>query len=222
MGDKKPEKKKDSKPEAGKKPEADKKPEAGKKPEVAEARPPEVPARLLTKYKGEIVPELTKRFSYRNVLAVPKISKIVVNMGVGKALQTPKRLEAAVADLAAITGQRPVITKAKQSISGFRLREGMAVGCKVTLRGKRMYEFFDRLVSIAIPRIRDFRGMSPRAFDGRGSYSLGLAEQIVFPEVESDKTEFIQGMNVCIVTTAKTDEEGRTLLELLGFPFRRQ
>jgi large subunit ribosomal protein L5 len=179
-------------------------------------------ARLLEKYKKDIVPQMMETFQYRNVWAVPKIEKIVVNMGVGAAVQNQKRLEAAVKDLAMITGQKPIITKARRSVSSFKLRAGMQIGCKVTLRGQRMYEFFDRLISVAIPRIRDFRGLSPKSFDGHGNYSLGLAEQIIFPEIRADKVEHIQGMDVTIVTTGNTDKEAYELLRLFGMPFRRR
>ncbi|GBD35543.1 50S ribosomal protein L5 [bacterium HR36] len=177
-------------------------------------------ARLLEKYRNEVVSELQKRLGRKNILSLPRLEKITVNMGVGKAIQERSRLEQAAQHLALITGQKPIITKAKKSVSGFRLRKGMEIGCKVTLRGKRMYEFLDRLISIALPRIRDFRGLNPRSFDGHGNYSLGLPEQTVFPEVDPDKVHFAQGMDVCITTTAKNDEEGRLLLQLLGLPFR--
>lgn len=178
-------------------------------------------ARLQEKYKQEIVPKMLERFSYKNVQAVPRLEKITVSMGIGKAIENNKRIDAAVKDLASITGQKPVVTKAKQSISGFKLREGMSVGAKVTLRGKRMYEFFDRLISIVIPRIRDFRGFSARAFDGRGNYSFGMSEQLVFPEISVDDVEFVQGMNVCVTVDRSSDEESTALLEYFGFPFRR-
>ena len=178
-------------------------------------------ARLLEKYKEEIVPKMRERFSYKNLHAVPRLEKITVSMGVGKAIENNKRIDAAVKDLAQITGQKPVVTKAKQSISGFKLRQGMNVGAKVTLRGERMYEFFDRLISIVIPRIRDFRGLSTRAFDGRGNYSFGLSEQLVFPEISVDDVEFVQGMNICVTVDRSSDEESLALLEFFGFPFRR-
>jgi len=178
-------------------------------------------ARLLEKYQKEIVPKMVERFSYKNVNAVPCLEKITVSMGLGKAIENQKRIEAAVKDLSAITGQRPVVTKATQSIAGFKLRQGMSVGAKVTLRGKRMYEFFDRLISIVIPRIRDFRGFSARAFDGHGNYSLGLTEQLVFPEMNVDEVEFVQGLNINVTIDRSTDEESMALLELFGFPFRR-
>jgi len=179
-------------------------------------------ARLLEKYRREVVPELQKRLGRSNILSLPRLEKITVNMGVGKAVQERSRLEEAAQHLALITGQKPIITKAKKSVSGFRLRKGMEIGCKVTLRGKRMYEFLDRLISIALPRIRDFRGLNPRSFDGHGNYSLGLPEQTVFPEVDPDKVRYAQGMDVCITTTAKNDAEGRLLLQLLGLPFRAE
>lgn len=176
--------------------------------------------RIKEKYKKETVPVLMKRFGYQNVMQVPRLEKIVVNVGVGEAIQNMKLLDAISADLAAITGQRPVVRRAKRAISNFKLRAGMPIGCAVTLRQRRMYEFFDRLVNIAIPRIRDFRGTSPNSFDGRGNYNLGITEQIIFPEIDYDKVEKIMGMNVTIVTTARTDEEGFELLKNLGVPFR--
>ena len=178
-------------------------------------------ARLIERYRKEIVPELMKQFGYRSPMAAPRMVKVVLNMGVGKALENEKRLTAAAEDLATITGQRPVIRKAKISVSGFKLREGQAIGCQVTLRGQRMYEFMDRLLNIAIPRIRDFRGCSLRSFDGRGNYNLGLAEQTVFPEIAADKVEFLQGMDIAFVTTARTDEEARELLYRFGLRFRK-
>jgi large subunit ribosomal protein L5 len=162
-----------------------------------------------------------ERFGYKNSMAAPRLTKICINMGVGKAMENPRVLESAIEDLTMIAGQRAVPTAARQAISTWRLRRGLKIGCRVTLRGRKMYEFFDRLVSVAIPRIRDFRGMSPRAFDGRGNYTMGIDEQTVFPEIEADKVEFTQGMDVTVVTTARTDEEGRALLEGLGFPLRR-
>lgn len=178
-------------------------------------------ARLHEKYQQTVVPQMVERFKYKNVNAVPRLEKITVSMGVGKAIENNKRIDAAVKDLATITGQKPVVTKAKKSIASFKLREGMNVGAKVTLRGSRMYEFFDRLVSIAIPRIRDFRGFSSQAFDGYGNYSLGLAEQLVFPEIAVENVEFIQGLNVCLTIDRSSDEESLALLEMFGFPFRR-
>jgi len=169
-----------------------------------------------------MVPKLMEKFAYRNPMQVPKIEKVVLNMGVGEAIQNPKSLDGAVADLRAISGQKPVITKAKASIAGFKLREGMSIGCKVTLRGERMYDFLDKLIHVALPRVRDFRGVSPKAFDGRGNYTLGIKEQLIFPEIDYDKIDKIRGLEVVIVTTAKTDEEARELLRLMGMPFREQ
>ena len=177
-------------------------------------------ARLLQTYREEVAGQLARTFGYDNPMQVPRIEKIVVNMGVGQATENKKRLEDAVRDLAIITGQKPAITRAKKSVAGFRLRSGMEIGCKVTLRGKRMYEFLDRLISLAIPRIRDFRGFSYTAFDGRGNYTLGLAEQVVFPEINMDKVEFVQGMDVTIRITGESDDASREMLRLLGFPFR--
>jgi large subunit ribosomal protein L5 len=178
-------------------------------------------ARLKEKYRDEVVPELMKEFGYSNVMQAPQLTKIVVNVGLGEAISNAKSLEAAVADISAITGQRPVVTRAKKSIAAFKLRAGMPVGAMVTLRGPRMYEFFDRLVGITLPRIRDFRGVSPNAFDGRGNYTLGLQEQIAFPEIDYDKIDKTRGLELSLVTTAKNDEEGRRLLALLGMPFAR-
>lgn len=176
-------------------------------------------ARLKEKYLNEVVPGLQEQFKYTNVMAIPKLDKVVVNIGLGEAVQNPKALDAALNDLTLITGQKPVVTKAKKSIAGFKLREGMPVGVKVTLRGDRMYEFVDRLLNVALPRVRDFRGVSPKSFDGRGNYSLGLKEQLIFPEIEYDKIDKLRGMEIVFATTAKTDEEGRALLKLLGMPF---
>ena len=176
--------------------------------------------RLQDKFKKETIPALKKHFDYKNILMVPKLEKISINMGVGAATQNKALLDNAVKDMVQITGRKPIITKAKKSISNFKLREGMPIGCKVTLRGEIMYEFLDRLISIVIPRIRDFRGISTKAFDGRGNFSLGITEQTVFPEIEYDKIDAIRGMNISIVTTAKTDEEGRELLRSLGMPFK--
>lgn len=172
------------------------------------------------RYKDQVVPALMQEFQYDNVMQVPRISKIVVNIGVGEALDNPKSLDGAVSDLRQITGQQPVITKAKKSIAAFKLREGRAIGAKVTLRGERMWSLLDRLVNLALPRIRDFRGVSPDTFDGRGNYTIGLREQLVFPEIQYDKIDKVRGMEITIVTTAKNDEEGRRLLRLLGMPFR--
>ncbi len=168
------------------------------------------------------IPQLTKKFEYSNHLEVPRLKKIIVNMGVGEAKEDKKALEAAVNDLTAITGQKPAITRARKSVAGFNIREGLPIGCKVTLRRSRMYEFFDRLVNVAIPRIKDFRGLNPRSFDGRGNYTFGVEEQVIFPEVDYDKIEKLSGMDITIVTTAKTDEEARELVMLLGMPLRRE
>ena len=176
--------------------------------------------RLRNKYKDEIVPQLMKDFGFKNVMQVPKLERIVVNMGLGEAVQNAKLIESAAEELKAITGRKPVITRAKKSIAGFKLREGMPIGVMVTLRGEQMYDFLDRLVSLALPRTRDFKGISPKAFDGRGNYTLGIREQIVFPEINYDKIDRIKGMNVTLVTTAETDEQGRALLKSLGMPFR--
>lgn len=176
--------------------------------------------RVKERYKKEIVPALMTKFEYSSVMQVPRLIKIVLNMGVGDAIQTPKFLDAAVNELALIVGQKPIVCKAKRSVSAFKLREGMSVGCKVTLRGAKMETFFDRLISVALPRIRDFRGLSPKSFDGRGNYSMGIKEHLIFPELEYDKIERIRGLDITIVTTAKTDEEGRELLKLMGVPLR--
>ncbi len=177
-------------------------------------------ARLQEIYKQEIVPRLMEKFKYQNVMEAGKVDRVVINIGVGEAIQNSKALDGAVNDLSTISGQKPVITRAKKSIAGFKLREGMPIGCKVTLRGERMYEFLDRLINLSLPRVRDFRGVSPQAFDGRGNYSLGIKEQTIFPEIDYDKIDKIRGLEVVIVTTAKTDEEGRELLRGLGMPFR--
>jgi large subunit ribosomal protein L5 len=177
-------------------------------------------ARLRDYYIKEVVPALIKDFNYKNRMQVPKLEKIVVNMGVGEAIQNIKALDSAVADLSMIVGQKPVITKAKKSIATFKLRQGMSIGCRVTLRGDRMYEFFDRLVNVAFPRVRDFRGISPKSFDGRGNFAVGLKEQIIFPEIDYDKIDKIRGMNIVIATSAKTDDEARQLLKLMGVAFR--
>lgn len=176
--------------------------------------------RLKDYYRETVVPYLMKRFNYRNIMAVPKIEKVVINMGVGDAIQNPDLLKAAVNDLMVISGQKPVVTKAKKSISNFKLRKGMSIGCMVTLRGNRMYEFLDKLLNVALFRIRDFRGVSPKSFDGRGNYTLGIKEQLIFPEIEYDKVVKVRGMDITIVTTAKTDEEAYELLKALGMPFR--
>ena len=176
-------------------------------------------SRLKEFYQNEVVPALTKKFGYTNVMQVPKLDKIVVNMGVGEAKENAKLLESAMKDLEIITGQKPIMTTAKKSIANFKIREGMKIGCKVTLRGDRMYEFLDRLVNLSLPRVRDFRGVNPNSFDGRGNYALGIREQLIFPEIEYDKVEKIRGMEMIFVTTARTDEEARELLRLLGMPF---
>lgn len=178
-------------------------------------------SRLIERYKTEIVPKMMERFGHTNRMAVPRLTKIVLNVGVGNAHEEKTRLEQGQRDLAAITGQRPIVTKAHKSVAAFKIREGFAVGLKVTLRGTRMYEFFDRLLSVAIPRLRDFRGLPTSAFDGRGSYSLGIGEQLVFPEVRVDDVQVVQGMDITIGTTARTDEEALELLSLFGMPFRR-
>jgi large subunit ribosomal protein L5 len=177
-------------------------------------------AKLKEIYQQKVVPAMTKRFNYRNVMEVPKLGKIVINMGLGEAIQNIKILDSAVQELSQITGQRPVITKAKKSIAQFKLRKGMPIGCMVTLRKERMYDFFNRLVNVALPRVRDFKGISGKSFDGRGNYALGIREQLIFPEIHYDKIDKVKGMNIVIVTTAKTDEEGKELLSLLGMPFR--
>jgi large subunit ribosomal protein L5 len=171
-------------------------------------------------YKESVVPELTNKFSYSNAMQVPRITKITLNMGVGEAIADKKAMDGALADMEKISGQKPVTTKARKSVANFKVRAGWLIGCKVTLRRARMYEFLDRLIQIAIPRIRDFRGLSPRAFDGKGNYSLGIREQIIFPEIDYDKIDAMRGMNITISTSARTDEEGRALLEAFSFPFR--
>ncbi|HBG16243.1 MAG TPA: 50S ribosomal protein L5 [Firmicutes bacterium] len=177
-------------------------------------------SRLREKYINEVIPGLKSRFGYKNIMQIPRLEKVVINMGVGEATQDAKVMDAAVNDLALISGQKPVVTKAKKSIAAFKVRAGMSVGCKVTLRGERMYEFLDKLFNVTLPRIRDFRGVSPQSFDGRGNYNLGLKEQLIFPEINYDKIDKVRGMDVVIVTTAKNDEEGLELLKLLGMPFR--
>ena len=177
--------------------------------------------RLQEKYQTSVRAELTKKFNYKSSMQVPKLEKIVINMGVGDAVANSKVLDDAVDELTQIAGQKPVVTKAKKSIANFKLREGMPIGCKVTLRGERMYEFFDKLVSISLPRVRDFHGVNQNAFDGRGNYTLGVKEQLIFPEINFDKIKKIRGMDIVIVTTANTDEEGRALLTLMGMPFRK-
>ena len=177
-------------------------------------------ARLREKYQVEVVPKLKERFQYRSPMQIPKLSKIVLNMGLGEAIQNIKILDSATEELTAISGQKPVITRARQSIATFKLRKGMPIGCMVTLRGQRMYEFLDKLVNVALPRVRDFRGVSPRGFDGRGNFTVGIKEQIIFPEIDYDKIDKIKGMNITIVTTAEKDDQARELLALLGMPFR--
>ena len=178
-------------------------------------------SRLKEQYITEIAPAMQKKFGYENVMQIPKLDKIVVNMGVGEAKENAKLLESAVADMQLITGQKPVLTKAKKSIANFKIREGMNIGCKVTLRGEKMYEFADRLINLALPRVRDFRGVNPNAFDGRGNYALGIKEQLISPEIEYDKVDKVRGMDIIFVTTANTDEEARELLTMFNMPFRK-
>ena len=178
-------------------------------------------SRLKEMYKNEIVDAMTKKFGYKNVMQVPKLDKIVINMGVGEAKENAKVLESAVSDMERITGQKAVVTKAKNSVANFKIREGQSIGCKTTLRGDKMYEFLDRLVNLALPRVRDFRGVNPNSFDGRGNYALGIKEQLIFPEIEYDKIDKVRGMDVIVVTTAKTDEEARELLRLFNMPFAK-
>ena len=176
-------------------------------------------ARLKEKYIKDIIPALNEKFKYKSIMQVPKLEKVILNMGVGETKENPKAMDSAVGDLSIITGQKPVVTKAKKSVAAFKLREGMNIGCKVTLRGERMYEFVDKLFNVALPRVRDFRGIPVNSFDGRGNFSMGIKEQLIFPEIEYDKIDKIRGMDVSFVTTAKTDEESRELLKLLGMPF---
>lgn len=176
-------------------------------------------ARLKDKYTQEVMPALMEKFGYKNVMQLPKVEKVIINMGVGEAVGNPKVLDAAVADMTTIAGQKPIVTRAKKSIAAFKIRQGMPIGAKVTLRGERMYHFLDKLLNVALPRVRDFRGVSPKAFDGRGNYTLGIKEQLIFPEMEYDKIDKIRGMDIIIVTSANTDEEARELLKLLGMPF---
>ena len=176
--------------------------------------------RLQEKYINEVVPALTEKFGYKNVMELPKIEKIIINMGVGEAVGNPKTLDAAVSDLTIITGQKPILTRAKKSLAAWKLRQGMPIGAKVTLRGVRMYQFLDKFMNVALPRVRDFRGISANSFDGRGNYAVGLKEQLIFPEIEYDKIDKLRGMNIVVVTTAKTDEEARELLKLMGMPFK--
>jgi large subunit ribosomal protein L5 len=180
-----------------------------------------MPARLKQHYQKQVIPALVKEFGYKNPNAVPKLDKVSVNIGLGEATQNAKLMDGAVQELTTIAGQKPVITKAKKSIAAFKLREGMSIGCRVTLRGDRMYEFLDRLMNVALPRVRDFRGVSSKSFDGRGNYTLGIRDQLIFPEIDYNKVEKMKGMNVCITTTAKTDAEGLALLRQLGMPFRQ-
>ena len=180
------------------------------------------PPRLLERYNKEIVPALAKKFNRENRLSLPKLTKIVLNMGVGKALQDKDRMKQAVEQLGLITGQRPQVTKARMAVSGFRLREGNEIGCRVTIRGRRMYEFLDRLINVALPRIRDFRGVNPKSFDGNGNYSMGVTEQLIFPEIDPDKVSFTQGMDITFVTTSRNDDEARELLRMFGMPFREE
>ena len=179
-------------------------------------------SRLKEQYKSEIVEAMIKKFGYKNIMEVPKLDKVVINMGVGEAKENAKLLESAVADMEKITGQKAVLTKAKNSVANFKIREGMAIGCKTTLRGEKMYDFADRLINLALPRVRDFRGVSANSFDGRGNYALGIKEQIIFPEIEYDKVDKVRGMDIIFVTTAKTDEEARELLRLFGMPFVKE
>jgi len=177
--------------------------------------------RLRDKFEKDVIPKMMQEFGYKNKMQVPRLHKIVVNMGLGEALQNPKIIDSSAKEMAAITGQRPVVTRSRKSIANFKLREGLPIGCMVTLRKERMFEFLDRLINVAIPRVRDFRGISKRSFDGKGNFTMGVREQIIFPEIDYDKIEKIKGMNVSIITTAKTDEEGRALLKHLGMPFRQ-
>lgn len=202
-------------------PKAEAPAEAKVEKKTAKKAPAAPSNRLLAKYRNEVIPELVKEFGYTSVMQAPRLEKVVINIGVGDATDNAKALDDAVADLATIAGQKPVVTKAKKSIATFKVREGQAIGCKVTLRGVRMYEFLDKLVSIALPRVRDFRGVSRNAFDGHGNYTLGVKEQLIFPEIDYDKVTKVRGMDVVIVTTANTDKEAAALLEKLGMPFRR-
>ena len=220
------EKPKKEKTKAKGKGEAEAKPKAaakGKgKPEAkAEPKAEKIPARLWEYYRQECVPKMMQEFRYRSPMQVPRLQKIVINMGLGEAIQNIKLLESAGEELATITGQKAVVTRARRSIAAFKLREGMPIGCMVTIRRDRMYHFFDKLVNVVLPRVRDFRGVSDKAFDGRGNYTLGIKEQIIFPEIDYDKIDKVKGMNITIVTSAKTDEEGKFLLNLMGLPFRR-
>jgi large subunit ribosomal protein L5 len=211
-----------AKEKTDKKKASEKAPEAAS-PEKAERREqaPARPARLRERFASQILPELMKEFGFKNPMQVPKLEKVIVNMGLGEAINNGKIIDASVEQLGQITGQKPVVTKARKSIANFKLRQGQSIGAMVTLRGDRMYEFFDRLVSVALPRVRDFKGVSPKAFDGKGNYTLGVREQIIFPEINYDKVEKIKGLNITVVTTARNDEEGRALLRHLGMPFRQ-
>jgi large subunit ribosomal protein L5 len=229
-GDKKDDKKAAKAPKADKSPAADKQAKQPKAEKASKAAPaaerahaadqPHQPARLRDVYRKEIAPALTKQFGYKSPMEVPRISKVVLNMGVGEATADKKILDNAVGDMTKISGQKPVVTKARKAIAGFKIREGYPIGCMVTLRHERMYEFLDRLVTVALPRVRDFRGVSGRGFDGRGNYNMGVKEQIIFPEIEYDKIDTIRGMNITITTTAKTDAEAKALLAAFKFPFR--
>jgi len=223
----KAERKGDKKAEAAAKAAGAKAGSAAAETAAPQAAPPATPAapkaqpRLWEFYRSEGVPRMMQEFRYRSPMQVPRLEKIVINLGLGEAIQNIKLLESAASELAAVTGQKTVVTRAKKSIAAFKLREGMPIGCMVTLRRRRMYEFFDKLVNVVLPRVRDFRGVSERAFDGRGNYTLGIREQIIFPEIDYDKVDKVKGMNITIVTTAPSDEEGKYLLNLLGLPFRR-
>ena len=209
---------------AGKAPKAGRTDKAAKgKPEAAPPAPqvPRVPARLRERYRTEIIPRLMTQFNYTNRMQVPEVKKVVLNMGLGEAVGNVKVIDAAVEELGVITGQKPVVTRARKSEAAFKLRAGMPIGCRVTLRGERMYEFLDRLLSVALPRIRDFRGVPTKSFDGRGNYALGIREQLIFPEIRYDKVDATRGMDICVETSAETDEEARALLADLGFPFRK-
>ena len=201
---------------------ADDAPESGAPKKSAKPKGKQEPSRLHLRYGKEVVPALVKHFNYTNVMAVPKLEKIVINMGLGEAVANAKIMDVAVGELGQIAGQRPVMTRAKKSIANFKLRQNMPIGAAVTLRGERMYEFFDRLTSVVLPRVRDFRGVSMKSFDGRGNYTLGLRDQLIFPEISYEKVDKVRGMNVTIVTTARTDDEARELLKQLGMPFRQQ
>jgi large subunit ribosomal protein L5 len=219
--DKEAKPKQEAQPQQAKAPKKEARKDVASAPKVAAGpQQPAPPARLAVQYRDKIVPDLMKKFGYKSVMQVPRIKKIIINMGVGETVNDKKVLDHAVADMTRIAGQKPVVTKTRKSIANFKVRAGYPVGCKVTLRGARMYEFLDRLVNIAIPRIRDFRGVSNRAFDGRGSYSLGVKEQIIFPEIEYDKIDALRGMDIAINTSARTDDEARALLTAFRFPFR--